>query len=85
MAQLTPCDKDVHHSSVFSLLTLADTSNDSRVIRKLLLKTARLCLVAEVCGIKGEEERREDSPLWGTGVASDTQCCKHTYYGQSVR
>ena len=68
VVQLTPCDKVVHHSSVLSLLTLADTSNYSRVIRKLL-KMARLCLVAEVCGVKGEEERREDSPLWGPGVA----------------
>ena len=45
VVQLTPCDKVVHHSPVFSLITLADTSNNSRVIRKLL-KMARLCLVA---------------------------------------
>ena len=70
-----PCDKVVHHSSVFSLLTLADTSNDSRVIRKLL-KMARLCLVTEVRGVKGEEEKRVDSPLWGPGVAE--HCIWHT-------
>ena len=35
-----------------------------------------LCLVAEFRGVKGEEERREDSPLWGPGVAH--HCIWHT-------
>ena len=68
VVQLTPWDKVVHHSPVLSLLTLADTSNYSRVIRKLL-KMARLCLVAKVCCVKVEEKRSENSPLWGPGVA----------------
>ena len=36
---------------------------------------ARLCLVAEVCGVKGEEERR-----WGGGGSTSipvTTCCHH--------
>ena len=41
VVQLTPCDEAVNHSPGLSLITLADTSNDSRVIRKLL-KMARL-------------------------------------------
>jgi len=29
--------------------------------------------IVEVCGIQGEEEGREDSSLWGPGVADHTQ------------
>ena len=56
---LTPCDKVTHHSAVFIILTLADTSNYCRFIRKLL-EMAGLCLVAEVRSVEGEEEGKED-------------------------
>jgi len=65
---LTPCDKVVHSSPVLILITSADTSNYGRVIRKLL-KMAGLCAIVEVCGLRGEEEERVDSSLWGPSVA----------------
>ena len=68
MVLLTPCDKVIHSSPVLILITLADTSNYGRVIRKLL-KMAGLSAIAEVRGVEGEEEGREDSPLRGPGVA----------------
>ena len=33
VVQLTPCNKVIHHSPVFSLITLADKSNYSRVTK----------------------------------------------------
>ena len=65
MVLLTPRDKVLHHSPVLGLITLAETSNHSRVIRKLL-KVAGLCVVVEVCGVEGEEEGRQDRPLTDT-------------------
>ena len=85
VAQLTPSDKAVYRSPVFSLLTLADTSNDSRLIR-ILLKMARLCLVAEVCGVKGERKGERRVPFKAPVLlttSSDTECpSAHTVVGQ---
>lgn len=68
MILLAPLNKEVNHSLVLHLITLADASNQSRVIRKRL-KVADVCAVAEVHGVEGEEERGEDGPLWWTRVA----------------
>ncbi|KAL7849955.1 hypothetical protein SRHO_G00193040 [Serrasalmus rhombeus] len=72
---LAPCDKVLHRCPVLILFTLADTSNYCRVIRKLL-KVASLCAVAEVRGVEGEEEGREDSTLWDSSVADHS--VRHT-------
>ena len=64
MVLLTPYDNVTHHSLVLGLITLVDTSNYSRIIRKLL-KMVRLCVVVEVCGV----DCKKDSPLRTHNVA----------------
>lgn len=62
--------KTVHYSSGLILITTSDTSNHSRVIRKLL-KVATLYAVAEVSGVQGKKGKERGQFL----VAS----CLHTH------
>ncbi len=64
MMVITPCDKFTRHIVVLRLITTADASNHRRVVR-VFLEMARLCVAVEVCGVDGEEEGKEDCPLWG--------------------
>ena len=68
MVLLTPYNNVTHHSLVLSLITLVDTSNYIRVIRKLL-KMAGLCVVVEVCDVDCEKEKRKDNPLRAHNMA----------------
>ena len=82
---MAPDNKVPYQDPVLLLFVVSDTPHDGSVICKLLDVT-RSRVVAEVCGVKSEEDGGQHSPLWSSSAAdhsSEVMSFSQTYCGLS--